>query len=125
MWVPSQAPKNKPWYEACPDVGAPGMPIFDTHCHLDRLFLEDRFREAVGWRDPLYVTPDPLGFLTTKFPDAFGSNFKGCITNGCDPKSWYHTSVYEKFAKAKGNYNLLCIALLPVKQPRSAVHKGF
>ena len=64
-------------YESNPDLGDPsGEAVFDTHCHLDRMYREDKFREAAGWKG-LNTPSDPLGSLRSKFPEAFGSNFKG------------------------------------------------
>ena len=55
-----------------------GAPVFDTHCHLDRWFL----------RKHATVPLDPLGDLASKYPSAFGSTFRGCISNCCDPMNW-------------------------------------
>ena len=58
------------------DVAAPGVPVFDTHCHLDRTFLEDKFRKDIKWPDPNSIPPDPLEYLRNTFPEAFSDSFR-------------------------------------------------
>lgn len=79
--------------------------IFDSHCHLDRIFFgpsnQPGLYRNMGLGLPLSVERDmgerknenlptfkPLEYLKSKFPETFGKKFEGCITNCCDPEYW-------------------------------------
>jgi hypothetical protein len=52
--------------------------IFDSHCHVDRIYNYWNHRK-VGY---------PIENLSRKFPEVFGSKFEGCIAVNCDPRLW-------------------------------------
>lgn len=79
--------------------------IFDSHCHLDRIFFgptnEPGLYRQIGLGLPRSSVRDmgeknnqnlphfkPLEYLKSKFPETFGDKFEGCITVCCDPEYW-------------------------------------
>lgn len=79
--------------------------IFDSHCHLDRIFFgptnEPGLYRNIGLGLPRSTYRDmgeknndnlpkfkPLEYLRTKFPESFGKKFEGCISVCCDPEYW-------------------------------------
>ena len=76
----------------------PDRNIFDTHCHLDRLFLSYKSRTKLGITESLPAFMKrfkALRFLKDRFPAAFGPKFEGCISNCCDPDTWRDRDLYE------------------------------
>lgn len=91
-------------YDGNPDI-VNEVSIFDSHCHLDRIFFGPTFQPGlyrhIGLGFPLSAVKDmgeinnknlpdfkPLEYLVSKFPEAFGNKFEGCITVCCDPEYW-------------------------------------
>ena len=62
---------------------AHGAIIFDSHCHIDRIF------NKCG----LTLQSDPMGILKTNFPLAFGPNFEGAIHNVINPSQYTNKDV--------------------------------
>lgn len=91
-------------YDCNPDV-IKEVSIFDSHCHLDRIFFgptnEPGMYRNIGLGLPKSSAKDmgekdnknlpnfkPLQYLKSEFPETFGNKFEGCISNCCDPEYW-------------------------------------
>ena len=64
------------------EKAAPGVPVFDTHCHLDRMFMERKFMEFLQippGAGAAFMPKNPFQWLAKRFPGMFRATFKGCI----------------------------------------------
>jgi hypothetical protein len=86
---PLPIPPKQCLYTTDPNM-APEANIFDSHCHLDRVFQASQ-----------RVDPDAFEkFIKSNYKN-FGAKFEGCITVFCDPSRWDPVSACE----AKCNYD--------------------
>ena len=70
--------------------------IFDSHCHLDRIYSY--------WKHA--KVPNPLENLSQKFPAVFGSKFEGCISVNCDPRNWKVISHFKPWPKINRRFSI-------------------
>ena len=92
-------------YDTNPESVLP-FKIFDSHCHLDRIFLDRVKRAKIGLegfdKKAGPPTESCLQILTEKYPEVFGKNFAGCISNCCDPENWQYSEWYFHLGRQPG-----------------------
>ena len=85
--------------------------LFDSHCHLDRIFTR-KFDQSsndfygVNAKLPIQHALRPLAMLKKKYKFAFGRDpdvFEGCIHNICHPK-YFSKRYWEWMTQERGLY---------------------
>lgn len=86
-WTPGNTPKKRlslgaePLWTSYPHLHSP-VGFIDTHCHLDMLYGKLGFRGTFGSFRKLYK-------------DSFSPEFRGCITNFCNPRMMAKEALWE------------------------------